>query len=102
MSGVDYVNALRRCTELGHAVEAQFGDVDVLVATSTMDPGCPIDDKAAIEYTHPRQSRVPFNLSGHPALSVESGFHGRRTAAGGADRRSALGRGCTLRGCIRF
>ncbi len=74
----EYVNAQRRRTELSEAIEDCFSKVDVLITASTMDPACRFDDQAAIDFTHPRQSRVPFNLSGHPALSIMSGLSRER------------------------
>ena len=38
-----------------------------------MDVACRIDDAEAVERTYPRQARTPFNVTGHPALSVMCG-----------------------------
>ena len=55
------------------AVEAAFQDVDLLLCASSMDVACRIDDPEAVERTYPRQARTPFNVTGHPALSVMCG-----------------------------
>jgi aspartyl-tRNA(Asn)/glutamyl-tRNA(Gln) amidotransferase subunit A len=70
----DYVNAQRRRRELVAAVEAAFADCDLLLAASSMDPACRIDDPEAVEITYPRQARTPFNVTGHPALTLMCGL----------------------------
>jgi aspartyl-tRNA(Asn)/glutamyl-tRNA(Gln) amidotransferase subunit A len=70
----DYVQAQRRRRQLVVAVEAAFDEVDVLLTASSMDPACRIDDPAAVEITYPRQSRTPFNVTGHPALTLMCGL----------------------------
>ncbi len=74
MSGADYVQAQRRRRELLAAVEAAFAQVDLLLCASSMDPACRIDDAAEVERTYPRQARTPFNVTGHPAISVMCGI----------------------------
>ncbi|BDG74756.1 amidase [Roseomonas fluvialis] len=70
----DYVNAQRRRRELVAAVEATLADCDVLLTASSMDPACRIDDPEAVEITYPRQARTPFNVTGHPALTLMCGI----------------------------
>lgn len=74
LSGVDLVQAQRRRRELTAAVEAAFAGVDLLLTASSMDPACRIDDVAEIERTYPRQARTPFNVTGHPALTLMAGI----------------------------
>jgi len=74
MTGTDYVQAQRRRRELIAAVEAVFGRVDILLTASSMDPACRIDDVESVERTYPRQARTPFNVTGHPALTLMSGL----------------------------
>ncbi len=70
----DYVQAQRRRRELIAAVEAAFDGVDLLLTASSMDPACRIDDAEAVEITYPRQARTPFNVTGHPALTMMCGL----------------------------
>jgi aspartyl-tRNA(Asn)/glutamyl-tRNA(Gln) amidotransferase subunit A len=74
LSAGDYVQAQRRRTELIAAVQTVLRDVDVLLAASSMDPACRIDDAEMVERTYPRQARTPFNVTGHPALAMMSGL----------------------------
>ena len=74
VTGADYVQAQRRRHELVAAVEASFAEVDLLFCASSMDPACRIDDAAEVERTYPRQARTPFNVTGHPAISVMCGL----------------------------
>jgi aspartyl-tRNA(Asn)/glutamyl-tRNA(Gln) amidotransferase subunit A len=73
LSAVDYVQAQRRRAELAAAVEGAFREVDLLLCASSMDPACRIDDPEAVDRTYPRQARTPFNVTGHPAVSVMCG-----------------------------
>lgn len=74
-SGVDYVNAQRKRHALVGAVNAAFGDVDLLLCASSFEAACRIDDPERVEVTYPRQARTPFNVTGHPAISVMCGLH---------------------------
>lgn len=75
VTGRDYVQAQRRRGEMLAAVEQAFGQVDILLTASSMDPACRIDDPEAVERTYPRQARTAFNVTGHPALTIMSGLH---------------------------
>ena len=74
LSAADYVQAQRRRAGLVAAVEAAFREVDLLLCASAMDPACRIDDAAEVDRTYPRQARTPFNVTGHPAISVMCGI----------------------------
>src|SRR3712207_589495 len=73
LSAVDHVQAQRRRTELTAAVEEAFREVDLLLCASSMDPACRIDDPGEVDRTYGRQARTPFNVTGHPAVSVMCG-----------------------------
>jgi aspartyl-tRNA(Asn)/glutamyl-tRNA(Gln) amidotransferase subunit A len=70
----DYVNAQQWRRRMIEAVDAAFGEVDVLLTASGMDPPMRIDDGAGLAKTYPRQGRSPFNLTGHPAIAMQSGL----------------------------
>lgn len=70
----DYVQAQRRRLHLIAAVNAAFADVDVLMCASSMDPACAIENWPEVERTYGRQARMPFNVTGHPALGMMSGL----------------------------
>jgi aspartyl-tRNA(Asn)/glutamyl-tRNA(Gln) amidotransferase subunit A len=70
----DYVQAQRRRLSLIAATNEAFRDVDVLLTPSSLDPACAIDDPAEVERTYSRQTRMPFNVTGHPALAMMSGL----------------------------
>jgi aspartyl-tRNA(Asn)/glutamyl-tRNA(Gln) amidotransferase subunit A len=74
VSGTDYVQAQRRRRQLTDAVEAAFAGVDLLLCASSMDPASLIDDEPEVERTYPRQARTPFNVTGHPAISIMCGL----------------------------
>jgi aspartyl-tRNA(Asn)/glutamyl-tRNA(Gln) amidotransferase subunit A len=71
---VDLMQAARHRTRLIAAVEAAFDEVDLLLTASSMDPPCRIDDTETVERTYPRQARTPFNVTGHPAVTVMAGL----------------------------
>ncbi|MDR3537964.1 MAG: amidase [Acetobacteraceae bacterium] len=70
----DYVGAQRRRLQMIAAVEDVFRDVDVLLCASSMDPASRIEDAEETLRTYSRQARLPFNVTGHPALAMRSGF----------------------------
>ncbi|WP_429924139.1 amidase [Agrobacterium vitis] len=74
LSADDYVQAQRNRKCLVEAVNSAFRHFDVLVTASGMDPPCRIDDEAEISRTSSRQARLPFNVTGHPALAMASGI----------------------------
>ena len=74
LSAGDYVQAQRRRLELIAAVNAAFTEVDILLCASSLDPACAIDDWPEVERTYGRQCRMPFNVTGHPALAMMSGL----------------------------
>ncbi len=75
VSATDHVQAQRRRGEMVQAVLEAFKHVDLLLTASSMDPACRIDDIETVERTYPRQARTPFNVTGHPAVTIMSGLH---------------------------
>ncbi len=70
----DYVGAQRARLAQIRAVNDIFRQVDVLLCASSLDPACRIDDPAEIARTYSRQCRMPFNVTGHPALAMMAGL----------------------------
>jgi aspartyl-tRNA(Asn)/glutamyl-tRNA(Gln) amidotransferase subunit A len=74
VSAADYIDALRLRARLTHQTLAAFGEIDVALTASNMDPACPIEDAEACARLYPRQARQPFNVTGQPALAMPAGF----------------------------
>lgn len=74
LSAGDYIQAQRRRLQLIAAVDQVFQDVDILLTASSLDPAAEIDDWPKIERTYGRQARMPFNVTGHPAIAMMSGL----------------------------
>lgn len=70
----DYHRARTLKAKLGAALDELFSRFDVLLTANMMDAPCRIDDAAELVRTGTRQARAPFNMSGHPALSIVTGF----------------------------
>lgn len=78
-------DAARARTDIFRSVEALLADVDVVVTPTVSTPALPVDQQAdgalivdGVDRGPLRQSwypyTIPFNASGHPALSVPAGF----------------------------
>ena len=76
LSAGDYVQAMQMRGVLIDRVNNAFEQVDILLAANSLDPACRIDDGKEVVRTYTRQARVPFNLTGHPALALMSGLSG--------------------------
>src|ERR1700730_18162012 len=75
---VDYVKAQQLRTALCSEFAAAMRDLDAAITLSSLDMPCRIDDTETIARTYERQCRMPFNVTGPPAIAVPTGF----TAAG--------------------
>jgi aspartyl-tRNA(Asn)/glutamyl-tRNA(Gln) amidotransferase subunit A len=74
LRAVDYLQAVRWRLQLRDQVAAAFGEIDVAITASSMDPACRIDDEAALAANYWRQARMPFNVTGQPGLVIPAGF----------------------------
>lgn len=74
LRAVDHVQALRNRPLFTAAIDEALAGLDVLLCASSMDPTVPVDDEQANKRFYLRQARAPFNLTGHPAMSVPAGF----------------------------
>jgi len=74
ISAADYLNALRARRELTDAVNAALQRYDVLLTASALNTAprfdAPVD---ALSTASPMQT-IPFNVTGHPAMSVPIGL----------------------------
>jgi aspartyl-tRNA(Asn)/glutamyl-tRNA(Gln) amidotransferase subunit A len=78
ISAADYVKAQQLRTELCREFADAMKELDAVITLSSLDLPCRIDDPDTIAKTYERQCRMPFNVTGTPAIAVPTGF----TAAG--------------------
>jgi aspartyl-tRNA(Asn)/glutamyl-tRNA(Gln) amidotransferase subunit A len=71
---VDYVKAQQLRTALCREFAAAMHDLDAAITLSSLDMPCRIDDAETIARTYERQCRMPFNVTGTPAIAVPTGF----------------------------
>lgn len=71
---VDYIQAQRRRTELTREMEQVFGEYDLLLTTGLLVPQAALAAKQVFPYFTFPMIDVPFNLTGHPAISVCAGY----------------------------
>ena len=74
LSAADYLQAVRWRLALRDRAAAAFREIDLALTVSSHDPACRIDDDAALAATYARQARMPFNVTGQPALVIPAGF----------------------------
>ena len=70
----DYVKAQQLRALLCREFAAAMHDLDAAITLSSLDMPCRIEDADAIAATYERQCRMPFNVTGTPAISVPTGF----------------------------
>jgi len=74
LRAADYLQAVRWRLQLRDRVAEAFTDIDIAITASSMDPACRIDDDEALATNYWRQARMPFNVTGQPALVIPAGF----------------------------
>ena len=70
----DYVKAQQWRTALTRAFAEATQDLDAVVTLSSFTVPCRIDDAEAVARTYERHCRMPFNVTGTPAIAVPTGF----------------------------
>ena len=102
-SAVDWANALGQRTAMYRRVQALFRRFDFLVSPTISRPALAVDHDPFEPITIGGETAGsirgawypylwPFNLSGHPAVSLPCGWSVRRSAHRAADRRSLVRR----------
>jgi aspartyl-tRNA(Asn)/glutamyl-tRNA(Gln) amidotransferase subunit A len=74
LGAADYVKAQQLRAHLAREMAEATRACDVVVTASSLVFPARIDDAAEVERTYDRAARMPFNLSGTPALSLPIAF----------------------------
>ena len=74
ISSERYVRALQVRTHLVREFDDAMRRFDVAIAVSSLEHPCAIGDEALLDRTYDRQARMPFNVTGSPAISIPIGF----------------------------
>lgn len=74
ISRKDYEQALEKRRELRGSLETLMRDFDALISLSGFHVPDLIEDADAIAKNYVRHARMPFNVSGTPAIAVPTGF----------------------------
>lgn len=70
----DYIRARDLQHHFRARIDAALADVDVLITATNMETPARLDDPDRLAVQYGRHARAPFNLTGHPALSIPIGF----------------------------
>jgi aspartyl-tRNA(Asn)/glutamyl-tRNA(Gln) amidotransferase subunit A len=71
---IDYVAAQRRRRELAQSMNAFVKEYDAVVTPCLNHTAAPMADAAAVKRCQMAGATTAFNISGHPALSLRTGF----------------------------
>jgi len=74
VSGVDYVQALRRRRELRAELQAAMSGLDVVLTAAAPGEAPKIDNVPIWDLFERPSFTIPFNVSGYPAISICSGY----------------------------
>ena len=74
VSGVDYVQAVRRRRELRSELQAAMRDLDVVITAGAPGEAAKMDAIPKWDLFDKPNFTMPFNVTGYPALCVCSGF----------------------------
>ena len=74
VSGVDYVQAVRRRRELRAELKAAMAELDVVITVGAVGEAPKLDSVARWDVFATPSFTMPFNVAGYPAISVCSGF----------------------------
>ena len=74
VSGVDYVQAVRRRRELRAELKAAMGGLDVVLTAAQPSEAPKLDEVPEWDIGQKPSFTMPFNVAGYPAMSICSGF----------------------------
>jgi aspartyl-tRNA(Asn)/glutamyl-tRNA(Gln) amidotransferase subunit A len=74
VSGVDYVQAVRRRRELRAELQAAMRDLDVVITAGAPEEAARLDAIPKKDMFDKPNFTMPFNVTGYPAMCVCSGF----------------------------
>jgi len=74
VTGVDYVQAVRRRRELRAELQAAMRGLDVVLTATQPAEAAKIDAVPKWDLFGPPNFTMPFNVAGYPAISICSGF----------------------------
>src|SRR5438067_776009 len=74
VSGVDYVQAVRRRRALRDELKAAMAGLDVVLCASQDAEAVKIDEVPAWDTFPSRSFTMPFNVAGYPAITICAGF----------------------------
>ncbi len=74
VSGVDYVQAVRRRRELRAELKAAMAGLDVVLTAAQPTEAPKIDEIPEWDVGQKPSFTMPFNVAGYPAISLCSGF----------------------------
>src|SRR5271170_7339867 len=77
VSGVDYVQAVRRRRELRAELQAAMAGLEVVLTAAQLSEAPRIDTLPKWDVFETPSFTMPFNVAGYPAISVCSGFGAR-------------------------
>jgi len=69
-----YESAMRERLTLRAELDALLREFDALITLSGFHLPCRVDDPETIAKTYTRHARMPFNVTGTPAIAVPTGF----------------------------
>ncbi|MBS0639482.1 MAG: amidase, partial [Proteobacteria bacterium] len=74
VSGVDYVQAVRRRRELRAELQAAMAELDVVITAGAPGEAPKLDGVARWDVFASPNFTIPFNVSGYPAIAICTGF----------------------------
>ena len=93
LTALDYITALRERRILAEGIAGLMAEVDLLLLPGAFHTAPPMDDPQRVAAYTAESAMTPFSMSGHPAISLCSGFDERWSADEYPARRPMVRRG---------